>query len=265
MQQRQLDREQYFNEQSYTTEKFVIPYINDVMKITSDIKVAEIGCGDGGNLKPFLDRGCSVVGIDISDWKIAQAAKMFEHHPQKANLTLINNDIYKIQDDVLYKFDLIILRDTLEHIPNQDLFLEHVKSFLKPHGKVFIAFPPWRMPFGGHQQMCQSKMLSKLPYFHIFPNALYRLLLKLFGETQDSIHGLLEVKETKMPIQKFHKLLHKRQYKIEKQTYYLINPNYEIKFRLTPRKLPMVFNIPYLRDYFVTTLYAIISLTHAGE
>ena len=81
MQARQFDRKQYFQEQSYTTEKFVIPYIRDIMQITSDIKIAEIGCGEGGNLKPFLDKGCSVVDIDLSDWKISQGVKFFENHP----------------------------------------------------------------------------------------------------------------------------------------------------------------------------------------
>lgn len=260
MQARQLDREQYFKEQSYTTKKFVIPYISEVMPIAPDIKIAEIGCGEGGNLKPFLDKGCSVVGIDLSDWKISNAVKFFENHPLKGNLKLINKDIYEIRDDINLKFDLIIMRDTLEHIPNQDLFLEHLKKFLKSNGKVFLAFPAWRMPFGGHQQMCHSKFLSNLPYFHIFPNVLYRLILKLFGESQGLINGLMEVKETRISIQKFLQIVLKRNYKIEKQTYYLINPNYEVKFKLNPRKLPVILNIPYLRDFYVTTLYSVISL-----
>ncbi|MCK9207198.1 MAG: class I SAM-dependent methyltransferase [Salinivirgaceae bacterium] len=260
VQARQLDREFYFKEQSYTTEKFVFPYISVLMPITSDIKIAEIGCGEGGNLKPFLERGCSVVGIDLSDCKISNAVKFFENHPLKRNLKLINKDIYEIQEDTNLKFDLIIMRDTLEHIHNQYLFLEHLKKFLKPNGKVFIAFPAWRMPFGGHQQMCHNKFLSHLPYYHIFPIVLYRLILKLFCESQRSIDGLMEIKETRISIQKFQRIVRKRNYKIEKQTNYLINPNYEVKFKLKPRKLPIVLNIPYFRDFFVTTLYSVISL-----
>jgi SAM-dependent methyltransferase len=259
MQARQFDRKQYFQEQSYTTEKFVIPYIRDIMQITSDIKIAEIGCGEGGNLKPFLDKGCSVVGIDLSDWKISQAVKFFENHPLKENLKLINKDIYEIQEDSNLKFDLIIMRDTLEHIPNQDLFLEHLKLFLKPNGKVFFSFPAWRMPFGGHQQMCQNKFLSNLPYFHLLPNVIYGPILKFFGESPDSINAQFEVKKTRISLQKFKHIIFQN-YKIEKQTFYFINPNYEIKFKLKPRKLPSVLNIPYLRDFFVTTMYSMVSL-----
>ena len=260
MQARHLNREQYFNEQSYTTEKYVIPYLTEIKPITSNTKIVEIGCGEGGNLKPFLDKGCSVVGIDLSDSKISNGIKFFENHPLRGNLKLISSDIYKIGDDSNLKFDLIIMRDTLEHIPNQDLLLEHLKMFLKPNGKIFLAFPAWRMPFGGHQQMCRSKFLSKLPYFHILPKALYRYILKLFGESQSLINGLMEVQETRISIERFHRIVRERKYKIEKETYYLINPNYEVKFKLKQRKLPTILNIPYFRDFFVTTLYSVISL-----
>lgn len=260
MQVRHLDREQYFKEQSITTEKYVIPYINEVLSINSDIIVGEIGCAEGGNLVPFLDKGCKVIGIDLAEGKIANAKKYLEDHPLKENLELINQDIYDIKDTSNLKFDLIIMRDTLEHIHNQDAFLEHLKFFLKPNGKVFFAFPAWRMPFGGHQQICKSKFLAKLPYFHILPKVLYRPILKLFGESQSTIDVLIEIKDTRISIQRYKKIVRKRNYKIEKQTYYLINPNYEVKFGLKPRKLPLLMNIPYFRDFFVTTVYSLISL-----
>ena len=55
MQQRHKDRKQYFDEQVYTTEKYVIPFVNEFMPITKEMSILEIGCGEGGNMKPFLD------------------------------------------------------------------------------------------------------------------------------------------------------------------------------------------------------------------
>jgi SAM-dependent methyltransferase len=260
MYDRHLNREKYFQEQSYTTEKYVIPFINQVFPVTSDISVAEIGCGEGGNLKPFLDIGCNVTGIDLAANKIANAVKFFENHPEKNNLTLIAEDIYKIDPDKVLPFDLIMMRDTLEHIHDQDFFLEHLKKFIKPSGKIFLAFPPWRMPFGGHQQMCENNFLSKLPYFHLFPNIIYTGILKSFGESEAKVKGLLEIKETGISISRFRKILNKRNYKINKEIFYLINPNYEIKFKSKPRKLPEILNIPLLKDFLITTYYCIISL-----
>ncbi len=260
MQARHFDREQYFNEQSYTTFKYVIPFISELIPINSETKVVEIGCGEGGNLKPFLDMGCKVVGIDLSTWKISEGEKLFKNHPLKQNLTLIPKDIYDITESPELKFDLIVMRDTLEHIPNQEKFMEHLKLFLNPNGKVFFAFPPWRMPFGGHQQMCKNRFLSKLPYFHILPKHVYTFVLKLFGESQGTIDELNNIKETQISMQKFYRIVKHLNYEIEKQTSYLINPNYEIKFNLKTRKLPVILNIPYVRDFFITTFYSIVSL-----
>lgn len=53
MQERHSNRERYFKEQHLVTEKYVIPYINQVFQIDSTMTVAEIGCGEAGNLKPF--------------------------------------------------------------------------------------------------------------------------------------------------------------------------------------------------------------------
>ncbi|HPT44163.1 MAG TPA: hypothetical protein PLH52_09935 [Paludibacteraceae bacterium] len=57
MQKRHADRQNYFQEQILVTEKYVLPYIENTINISGEMTVAEIGCGEGGNLKPFLDLG----------------------------------------------------------------------------------------------------------------------------------------------------------------------------------------------------------------
>lgn len=260
MQERHLDRSKYFQEQSLTSERFVIPYIDTVVPINAKLVMAEIGCGEGGNIKPFLDHGCNVTGIDLAVNKIENAKKFFADHPQKENLTLIAEDIYNIQPGDVPLFDLIIMRDTLEHIHDQEKFLNHLRTFLKPNGKVFLGFPPWRMPFGGHQQLCKSKFLSVLPYYHLLPRPLYKGMLKIFGESERKIEDLIEIKDTGISLIRFKKIIKKLGYKVDKETRYLINPNYEIKFKLHQRKLWPVFNIPYVNEFYVTTYYCIISL-----
>lgn len=260
MYERHTNRERYFQEQVFTTEKHVIPYIQEVMKLTPDLVVAEIGCGEGGNLKPFLDLGCKVIGIDLSESKIANGEVFFAEHPLKANLTLVAQDIYEVSPDTFHRFDLVIMRDTIEHIHDQDKFMEYLKQFLNPGGKVFLAFPPWRMPFGGHQQICRSKFLTKLPYFHILPVFMYRGILKLFGESAGTIENLLEVKSTGLSIGRFRKIVSKRNYQFDRETLYFINPNYEVKFKLKTRKLWPVFNLPFIRDFVTTTHYSVISV-----
>jgi SAM-dependent methyltransferase len=258
MQIRHNNKEQYFNEQGLTSEKFVVPFISDLVKIDTETSVLEIGCAEAGNLKPFVNLGCKATGIDISCTRIELAKKFYETHPNKNNLTLLCEDIYKVKPDKTY--DLIIMRDVIEHIPNQEIFLGFVKNFLKTDGKFFLAFPPWQNPFGGHQQICKSKILSVLPWIHLLPRPLYKLVLKFFGESDETITALFEIKDTGITVERFEKILKRENYKIQKRVFWFINPNYQTKFGLKPRKQASIISlIPWVRNFFTTAMYYVIS------
>jgi len=259
MQPRHQNKLQYFQEQGFTTEKYVIPYVSEFFDLTPELTVMEIGCAEGGNLKPFLDAGCRVIGIDISETRIQKAREFLQDHPNFNNLTLIDKDVYLVDFSQLPPIDFIFLRDTIEHISNQLKIISFFSSILKPGGKVFMAYPPWCMPFGGHQQICQSRFLSKLPYFHLFPKVIFRGILKMFHESQLTIDNLLEIKETGLPLQRLKRYFAKAGCRIEKETYYFINPNYVVKFKMKPKKLLFFSHIPYLRDFFTTAYYCVIS------
>jgi hypothetical protein len=88
---------------------------------------------------------------------------------------------------------------------------------------------------------------------------MYVSILKLFGESKATIETLMEVRDTRISIQRFKKIVRSNNLKFDREDFYLINPNYEIKFKLKQRKLPFFLNIPYLRDFFSTTFYSIVS------
>jgi hypothetical protein len=118
------------------------------------------------------------------------------------------------------------------------------------------------MPFGGHQQVLRNKILSKLPFYHILPNPVFRWLLKLGKTDAESIKGMLGNKETGISIAKFRKIVKQNGYEFIKTTDWFINPNYEIKFNLKPRKLYIFNKIPYLRDFFTTSYYAVVKVVN---
>lgn len=256
MQKRHRDPKRYFNEQVFTTQKHVIPFIENEKPVTADLKVFEIGCGEGGNLKPFADLGCTCVGVDLNASKIQRGKEFFEGAP---NIELICKDIYDMPEH-FGKYDVVIIRDVIEHIHDQQKFLAFIKSFLNQDAVLFVAFPPWQNPFGGHQQMCHNKLLSVLPYFHLFPAPVYRAILKLFGENQQTIDGLLEIKETGISLERFEKISMLNDYRIRSRILYFFNPNYEIKFGLQPRKIwGFLGAISGLRNIYITCGYYLIS------
>jgi 2-polyprenyl-3-methyl-5-hydroxy-6-metoxy-1,4-benzoquinol methylase len=260
MQKRHIDREIYFNEQVYTTDKYVIPFIEKSMKVDSSLTILEIGCGEAGNLKPFVDMGCKCVGVDLNAHKVGLAEEFYKEEPNNKNITLIVDDIFNRVNDYPNGFDIVILRDVIEHIHNQEKFLKSLKALLSDKGKIFFGFPPWQNPFGGHQQICQSKLLSVTPYFHLLPKFLYKMVLKAFGENDKTVTDLLEIKDTGISIERFQKILRKENWKVDLKTYFFINPNYEIKFKLKPREsYSVISSIPVLRNFMVTACYFLIS------
>jgi SAM-dependent methyltransferase len=259
MQKRHLDKRQYFEEQVITTRDYVIPFIESVMKLGEHTRVLEVGCGEGGNLVPFLEKGCRAVGVDLSVSKIADAHHFLNDHPGHDRLTLIRKDIYDAAKELAGGFDLIMMRDVIEHIHDQNRFMGFIRQFLRPGGLFFLAFPPWYNPFGGHQQICRNRFLSKLPYFHLLPERIYRSILKTGGETGDRINDLLEIKETGISIERFQRILASKRYAIVKKEFYFINPNYQVKFNLKPRKQSrLVSNLYFLRNYLTTSCYYLV-------
>jgi SAM-dependent methyltransferase len=255
MQDRHTNLQRYFDEQALTTRKFVIPYIEPFKPVVKGLRVLEIGCGTGGNMVPFLEAGCLVTGVDISETSIERARQFLG---PCEGLTLIADDIYN-RSEADGVFDVIIMRDVIEHIHNQEKFMGFVKRFMAPKAVFFLGFPPWYNPFGGHQQIAKNKVLSKLPFYHILPSWLYKFILKAGGENERTIDALLEIKETGISIERFERICRNEHYTIARRTLYFINPNYETKFGLKPRvQTPLLTAIPFVRNFVVTAGYYVV-------
>ena len=120
---------------------------------------------------------------------------------------------------------------------------------------IFIAFPAWQMPFGGHQQIARSKIISHMPFIHLLPRMLYKRILELFSEQESTVKELLTIKYTRCTIEMFRRVVKQTDYQIVNEQLYFINPHYKIKFGLTPHKLnKTIACIPFIRNVFSTCL-----------
>ncbi len=255
------DRKRYFDIQALNSSKYIVPFIESCFTIKKGLRVLEIGCGEGGVLKPFLDKGAICVGVEFDLLRIENGKKWLGEEIEKGKLSFVAKDIYDTTVEELGgKFDIILLKDVIEHIHDQPKLLARLKEFLTPPGIIFFGFPPWQMPFGGHQQLCKNS-LGKVPYFHLLPKSLYKSALKLFKEPDYIINDLLEIKETGISIERFEKIVKQNDYKITGKINYLFNPIYEYKFNIKPKKQnKLVSKIPYLRNYCTTCMYYIITV-----
>lgn len=259
MQKRHTDRRTYFLELSHTSEKYYIPYLKRFVEVSPSCRVLEFGCGEGGNLLPFVDLGCEVHGVDQSEVQIERAKIYFEDR----SVHLLAADFLQLTTpkDEKERFDIILLHDVIEHIerPFKADFVQKLLLWLKESGVLFVGFPAWQMPFGGHQQICKSKMASALPFVHLLPTPIYKSYLRICGESDECIHELLSIKRSKISIEHFEKLVKENGYTTLDRIFWFINPHYEVKFGLTPRKLfPVLGKTPIVRNYFTTSSFYLL-------
>ena len=254
------DRKRYFDMQVLNAEKYVIPFIENKFLIRPGMRVLEIGAGEGGVLKAFVNKGCIGVGVELAEERVLNGSLWLKEDIENGKLSFFVKDIYDADINTLGgKFDIILLKDVIEHIHDQARLIERLHSFLNPGGVIYFGFPPWQMPFGGHQQMCVHS-LSKVPYLHLLPKSIYRRMLKLFKEDDGTIELLLEIKDTGISIERFEKIVEEKKYQTLEKTHYLINPIYEWKFGWKPKiQNSLVTKIPYLRNYLTTCVYYLIT------
>lgn len=251
-----------YQQQVDNAEKYVLPFISRTMPVQKGTRVLEIGCGEGGVLLPFIRRGCEVVGVDLSAVRIDLAKDFLAQEVSSGQARFICQDVYETTflETFSHYFDLIILKDVIEHVPHQENFIPYLKHFLKKGGQIFFGFPPWYMPFGGHQQVCKHKIASKLPYYHLLPAPVYRALLKAFGESDVAITELMEVKETGISIERFERIIRMSGLEVKAKQHYLINPIYLYKFGWKPRvQYGLIEAVPFFRNFLTTCVYYTIA------
>jgi len=255
------DKKEYFEIQYKTACDSIVPLVSQYLQITEHTRVLELGSAEAGVLKAFTERGCHCTGIELSPGRVELACKFMQQELAEGRVQFLSKNIYDVivEKDIGFKFDLIILKDVIEHIHEQEKFIPYMMRFLNPNGLIFIGFPPWTMPYGGHQQMCANKFLSRLPYFHLLPVSIYRRIIQFGKEKPNKIEMLLEVKQTGITINRFEKIISNNRLKIINRILYIIPPVYRYKFKLKPRRLCALFTkIPIFRDFCTMSAYYVI-------
>lgn len=237
----------------------IIPFVEKELILTPQVRVLEIGSGDGGNLSAFLTLGCQCVGVELDPVLVDFSRQKLEGYITKGQLRFLSSDIYDVDvdKDLGGRFDLIILKDVIEHIHDQPKLFRRMHDMLRPGGCIFFAFPPWQMPYGGHQQICKHKLTSKLPWYHLLPRSWYRRILEKYNEP---VRELMEIRDTGISIERFEKIAAETGYETLRRQLWLINPVYEHKFGWRSREQwGLIAAIPRLRNYFTTCAYYLLA------
>lgn len=99
-----------------------------------DGRVLDIGCASGGLLARLRPKSGHLAGLEISDTAARAAAQIGDHVVHGA-----------IEDPDLpfepSSFDLVVLGDVIEHLPDSGAGLRRAVSFAKPGAAVVVSVP----------------------------------------------------------------------------------------------------------------------------
>ncbi|PKL81879.1 MAG: hypothetical protein CVV24_12945 [Ignavibacteriae bacterium HGW-Ignavibacteriae-3] len=144
--------EKHFYEQEKYTQDYLLPYFLNVIPDFKKKSILEVGCAEGGLLTSLQTLGIKVCGVEISPDRAALARE------KNNSLKIIVGDITDpaLPGILNEKFDLIIMREVIEHIYDKEAAFNNLDKLLNTNGFFYISFPTKRSPFAGHQQIGKS-------------------------------------------------------------------------------------------------------------
>ncbi|MDB5106096.1 MAG: 3-demethylubiquinone-9 3-methyltransferase [Fibrobacteres bacterium] len=222
--------------------------------------VLDVGCGYGGVLAGLAGAFDlkSALGLDLDAVMVREGSAKC---PSGVRLEV--RDFFAMDAAEAGSYDLILLRDVLEHIPDAEGALAKAASLLAPRGLIFASFAPFYSPFGGHQHN-GSGFFSNVPWLQALPESWFRAALRLDGNSYKSGKSLAEdmetVLRTRLTIGRFRRMIPGAGLRAGYLARYLSRPDYRIKFGLPEIGFPP---IPFLDELACTGVEALLEKADA--
>jgi SAM-dependent methyltransferase len=237
----------YFGYQYGLGSEYIAPYLKSKGVELHNSRICEIGCGESGVLAALAEEGAAeVVGIDLRQVAIESSQKLFDAIGLKGEFAIHNIITQPPPEKWREHFDLVLLRDVIEHLEETELSLRHVMDFMKPGGWLYVVFPPYYSPFGAHQHLLDNAM-GKLPYIQLLPERLFTKAYKN-ARQQIDVEEVSMLRRIRLTISKFRRALKNALLELVEEQLYFLRPVFKLKFGLPPIKANILKHMPGIRE-----------------
>ena len=242
----------YWNYQRILAEDYYIPYLLEnsaTLKFKlNNFSAIDIGCGNGGFIDAFktINKKSSesvIKGIEI---------KKFSSWSNRDTDYSVHNILEDSNKNYKQKYDLVILRDVIEHIHkgDKDHFIKEAASFMKTNGEMLVTFPPYLSPFGLHQQAIMKSFLKYIPFLSLLPKSALKRIVNQF-EDEDTWLEIEEIIDSGMTISNFKKILKRTGLTIYKKRHFSIRPSHQIRYGAKTLRSPFGC-LPIIREFLIS-------------
>ena len=246
----------YFEYQRAVGEQVVVPWIRRRMPIEGR-RVGDFGAHAGGMLEAFRAAGAmSGIGFEINAEIVRESPFRMDE-----NFRLVVTDLTELEPPA-QSFDLIVLHDVLEHIPDTSSVLEVARRALAADGRIFVSFPPYYSMVGGHQHLAEG-WVRLAPWIHYLPDGLFFRVASPgdneYMSEQDSLDDMVSVRRTRLTMRKAERAFREAGLAIADSEHFVSRPEYTVRYGWPTIGADPLRRIPLVREAFVNGAFYLLA------
>ena len=186
-----FEGEHYLGRPADSTDKIITRRVELTKEISGfcnkDLKLLEIGCGNGATLLLMADEMKSCLGVDVFDH--TEGFKKVKVEKGIINCEVILKDIEN--EDLNEQFDRLICFEVIEHF-NDDKTVKRFTRWLKPGALCAISVPNKWWVFETHGAKLPLLPWNRVPFFSWLPKFIHERYSNARIYTKSRIKNLLE-------------------------------------------------------------------------
>jgi len=217
-------------------------------------RVLDLGCGYGALVVDMLERGAAhCTGIDLSAERVERARQFARLTGHDGQATFESGDI---RSSPGRDFDVIVSKDTFEHIDDLTGLMDAIVSRLKPGGRFYVGFGPlYHSPFGDHG------WYSRMPWGHVAAGR-EAVVRRINAREKASLASIQEAGLNGLTPADFRRHLQHADTRLLSLT---VNSVEGMAKRMAIGPMNLLRQVPGLEPYFTVSMYAVLQRLPAGD